>query len=78
MSIDSVPAHEIGALRLSIQPGQDDVVLTSGQDGFVKLFDFRAPTKNQGAIDSLNSQNGVQFNPVLPHLFVTCDDNGKI
>ncbi|KAJ3024460.1 UNVERIFIED_CONTAM: hypothetical protein HDU68_008149 [Siphonaria sp. JEL0065] len=55
--LDSIEAHdEMAALKLSVHPEIDSIVLTSGQDGSITLWDFRSKTAEVGRIDSANSQ----------------------
>ncbi|ORY43622.1 WD40 repeat-like protein [Rhizoclosmatium globosum] len=77
--LDEILAHnEMAVLKLSIHPEEDQVVLTSGQDGTIALWDFRAKKHEQGRLTSMNSQNCVTFNPTMPNLFLTCDEAGGI
>ncbi|KAJ3126287.1 hypothetical protein HK100_010342 [Physocladia obscura] len=73
-------AHEsFAALKLSICPKNDNIVLTSGQDGSIALWDMRCSSRRlQGRISSSNCQNCVTFNPTMPDLFLSSDDAGHI
>ncbi|KND00766.1 uncharacterized protein SPPG_03879 [Spizellomyces punctatus DAOM BR117] len=78
-AIDVVLAHEEAALKLSICPGNDSLVLTASQDSTVKLFDTRCADQLQGQIKTPGiRQNSVNFNPVADRLFLTSDDKGGV
>ncbi|KAJ3237642.1 hypothetical protein HDU81_009192 [Chytriomyces hyalinus] len=78
--VDIVEADEHSVLKVAIQPENDNIVLTCGQGGNISLWDFRCRTNQcaQGTIVGVTSVNCVAFNPVMPNLFLSCDDFGNI
>ncbi|KAJ3100461.1 hypothetical protein HDU97_002198 [Phlyctochytrium planicorne] len=75
---EKIYAHDSAVLKLSVQPGNDDIVATAGQDGYIKLWDMRSHDKNTGCIFGFSGQNSVMFNPVLPEIIVSAADDGRI
>ncbi|KAI8926337.1 WD40-repeat-containing domain protein [Entophlyctis helioformis] len=75
-----VAAHEAACLRFSIDPANDDLVLTAGQDGCIRLWDLRVSSRDwQGEIRFRgHAQNYVEHNPAVPHLFLATNDRGGI
>lgn len=78
LSSTTTLAHEDSALRLSISPISDNILLTAGQDWMIKLWDVRCNV-SQGTMERFGRrQNYVEFNPTNPYLFITSDDRGAI
>ncbi|KAJ2992452.1 hypothetical protein HDV02_003057 [Globomyces sp. JEL0801] len=71
-------AHHDACLRVSVDPKNDNIVLTAGQDWSIKLWDIRCKTAQGTMFVPGRGQNHAQFNPVIPNLFVTADDKGGI
>ncbi|KAJ3187967.1 hypothetical protein HDU85_006360 [Gaertneriomyces sp. JEL0708] len=77
--VDVVLAHEEAALRLSVQPLHDNILLTAGQDFTVKLWDMRCSDRMVAELKTPGRrQNSVAFNPVIQNLFLTADDKGGL
>ena len=75
--IRTMNAHDSSVLKLSISPQNDELILTAGMDGFVKLWDFRS-SSCQGSIESKESFNSVSFHPIDSNLFATSDRLGEL
>ncbi|KAI9204669.1 WD40-repeat-containing domain protein [Polychytrium aggregatum] len=76
--VQILPSHQERATKLSVQPTNDDVVLSSGHDGFVRLWDMRCSKPLQGEIKSSFHQNSVEFHPRNDGQFVTADAGGNV
>ncbi|KAJ3109888.1 hypothetical protein HDU96_007089 [Phlyctochytrium bullatum] len=78
LSSDRIFAHDGAALKVSVNPENDSLLATAGQDGFVKLWDMRSTSKPAGGLASGAGFNAVVFNPVSSNLFLTASDDGKL
>ncbi|TPX31546.1 hypothetical protein SmJEL517_g05167 [Synchytrium microbalum] len=78
---DDATCEDAGVLKLAISSENKNIVLTAAQDGLVKLYDFRASSKEQSSLPKRNTiieQNHVEFNPVFNNVFVTADTSDEI
>ena len=69
--------HENAVTKLSINPSSENIILTSSLDGTIQRWDSRSRS-HAGTLEMLTPQNCVQFNPLIPHLFITSDQRGGI
>ncbi|KAI0081531.1 WD40 repeat-like protein [Panus rudis PR-1116 ss-1] len=72
--------HRDSIRALSCHPENDEIVLSASDDGIVYLHDFRVGNgpRAQGHLYGGPSFTGVQYHPVMPHLFVTGDALGGV
>jgi WD40 repeat protein len=64
--------HEAAVYKVSFACDNDNIFLSAGDDGYLALWDLRAYDKGpQRVLYSSGSFNCVDFNPKIPHLFVS-------
>ncbi|KAG0703749.1 WD40 repeat-like protein [Suillus ampliporus] len=73
--------HDDSVRALSCHPYEDEVFLSAGEDGKLVLHDGRAGLKMsaaQGTLRHTSEFTGVQYHPVMEHVFATCDVRGSV
>ncbi|KAI9208595.1 WD40-repeat-containing domain protein [Polychytrium aggregatum] len=71
-------AHDDMMSKISIMPTDDNILLSSGHDHCINLWDMRCPDPFQAAIVGQSAQNSVEFNPVHDTMFLSSDSSGNI
>eukprot|EP00741_Cyanophora_paradoxa_P020035 tig00021217_g19337.t1 len=72
-------AGHMGAVyRVSVPSDRTDLVLSSSEDGSVRLWDARRPRRPVGALRFVHPMHAVAFHPRDSNLFLTGDASGTL
>ncbi|KDR82852.1 hypothetical protein GALMADRAFT_238461 [Galerina marginata CBS 339.88] len=73
--------HQDSIRALTCHPVQDEVFMSVSEDGTIRRFDGRQPSKRTATNDIIQTENevtGVQYHPTVDHLFATSDGAGRV
>ncbi|KAJ3335198.1 hypothetical protein HDU93_006202 [Gonapodya sp. JEL0774] len=83
-------AHAAAVLKISLHPFNSSLLLSCGQDGFIRLWDVRVPSgstaasakgvgeRSVGFIECDNEQNCVAWNPAVEHFFASAGNRNDV
>lgn len=73
----AIPDHTRTVNRICWQPREPTNLLSGSQDGSMKLWDIRDPSK-AATFDAQSEVRDVQFSPFYPYYFASALENGNI
>lgn len=75
--------HELTVSKIHFHPSEQNLLLSGGQDGNIKLIDFRVPLLNAEVLSTFRHHHedkvtDLQFNPHLSDRFASGSESGFI